>query len=137
MTIPSLLPPKMRTKKQNCYFHLEGVINVLIIKILLDFVVDTASNRIRIKSHGTISTGNGRGRYYQRCQYLHLGDCQLENTSNSKNNNSTDDDEIEQGIIFMSNLTASTLHIAALTSVGILGLIFLHCFPGGAKFTWE
>mmetsp|Transcript_34960 Transcript_34960/g.39856 ORF Transcript_34960/g.39856 Transcript_34960/m.39856 type:complete len:445 (-) Transcript_34960:39-1373(-) len=112
--------------------------------ISLDFVVDTAANintlnlqvaqELGLEVVGQSLPGMAAAGAIDGADTYLLGDCQLENTSN--NNNSTDDDEIEQEIIFMSNLTASALPIAAPTSAGILGLAFLQCFPGGVEFTW-
>merc|ERR1712127_1061633 len=38
--------------------------------------------------------------------------------------------------LFMTNLTASALPIAAPAAAGLLGVSFLNCFEGGVKFDW-
>lgn len=99
--------------------------------IELDFVLDTAANTNTIQEAvaielnlaiiGNAAPGLGAAGAIKGGDTYLLGDCQL----------------VPDLVLFMTNLSASSLPVASPAAAGLLGTAFLDCFEGGVEFCWS
>lgn len=113
--------------------------------VSLDFVLDTAANtntlngqvaqELQLDIVGEALPGMSASGAFEGGHTYELGDAQLEGILREQNDLDLDEDS-DEPLIFMQNLTASALPIASPASAGLLSLAFFYCFEGGVEFNW-
>merc|ERR1719324_1741818 len=107
--------------------------------VTLDFVIDTAANTntisakvagptgaggLELQQVGRVEGGVGAGGAIGGGATYMLGGCELADLPKAER------------VMFMSDLTATALPVAAPAAAGLLGVPFLDSFGGGVEFCW-